>query len=162
MFDFAWSEIAVIGLVSVLVLGPKELPQAMRTMAKVVRKMRSLTSELQGHVNDIVRDAELAELRDQVQKFSTTNVHAEVAKVVDPTGEMTAQLNAPLIEGHINDQPVVDQPVIEQPVVEQTALPLAEIQAQTESAPSALPPTETSVASTAAVAPSTTAPTAHS
>lgn len=98
MFDLAWSEIAVIGLVSVLVLGPKELPQAMRTMAKVLRKMRGLTAELQGHMNDIVRDAELEELRQSVQKFSTTSITDQVTKVVDPTGEIQAHLEYPAIE----------------------------------------------------------------
>ena len=158
MFDFAWSEIAVIGLVSVLVLGPKELPQAMRTMAKVVRKMRNLTSELQGHVNDIVRDAELEELRQSVHKISTTNIHDEVNKVVDPTGEMAAQLNAPLIEGHVGDH-LGDHPVIEQtapaPAETQTAaLPPASPAPVATAAPET-PPTSTPSAST-------TVPTAHS
>ena len=99
MFDLAWSEIGVIGLVAVLVLGPKELPQAMRTMAKVLRKMRSLTSELQGHMNEIVREAELDEVRQSIQKLSSANLKSEMAKVVDPTGEMGSILNAPRIEG---------------------------------------------------------------
>ena len=93
MFDLAWSEIAVIGLVAVLVLGPKELPQAMRTMARMMRKMRSLTSELQGHINEVVREAELDEVRQSIQKLSTANLAAEVTKAVDPTGELTAELN---------------------------------------------------------------------
>jgi sec-independent protein translocase protein TatB len=92
MFDLAWSEIAIIGLVAVLVLGPKELPQAMRTMAKFARKMRNLSSELQGHMNEIVREAELEEVRQSIQKFSTTNIAAEVNKVVDPTGELASAL----------------------------------------------------------------------
>jgi sec-independent protein translocase protein TatB len=93
MFDLAWSEIAVIGVVAVLVLGPKELPAAMRTMAKVMRKMRSLSSELQGHINEVVREAELEEVRQSIQKLSTTNITAEVTKAVDPTGELSAELN---------------------------------------------------------------------
>ena len=98
MFDLAWSEIAVIGVVAVLVLGPKELPQAMRTMAKMMRKMRSLTSELQGHMNEIVREAELDEVRTSIQKLSSTNIQAEITKHIDPTGEMQSALNAPGVE----------------------------------------------------------------
>lgn len=97
MFDLAWGEIAVIGLVAVLVLGPKELPQAMRTMAKMLRKMRSLTSELQGHMNEIVREAELDEVRQSIQKLSSANIKAEISKVVDPGGDMAAVLNSPMI-----------------------------------------------------------------
>ena len=98
MFDLAWSEIAVIGLVAVLVLGPKELPQAMRTMAKMMRKMRSLTSELQGHMNEIVREAELDEVRQSIKKLSTTNLQAELTKAVDPTGEIQSTLSKPLLD----------------------------------------------------------------
>ena len=94
MFDLAWSEIALVGLVAVLVLGPKELPQAMRTMAKMMRKVRGLTSELQGHMNEIVREAELDEVRQSIKKLSSTNLKAEAEKIIDPGGEMQAQLNA--------------------------------------------------------------------
>jgi sec-independent protein translocase protein TatB len=110
MFDLAWAEIALIGLVAVLVLGPKELPQAMRTMAKIIRKMRSLTSELQGHMNEIVREAELDEVRQSIHKLSATNLKAEVAKALDPTGEVTAALKAPLIdEQSPTASPLVDK-----------------------------------------------------
>ena len=98
MFDFAWSELGIIALVSVLVLGPKQLPETMRTMAKVMRRVRSLGSEFQGHVNEMIREAELEELRQKVQQFSQTSVTAEVTKVVDPTGELANQLQAPVAE----------------------------------------------------------------
>ena len=116
MFDLAWSEIGVIGLVAVLVLGPKELPQAMRTMAKMLRKMRSLTSELQGHMNEIVREAELDEVRQSIQKLSSANIKTEIGKMVDPGGDMAAVLNAPMIEGAPPSSALV----------ETTALPAAE------------------------------------
>ncbi len=98
MFDLAWGELAIIGLVAVLVLGPKELPGAMRTMAKMMRKMRSLTSELQGHMNEIVREAELDEVRQSIKKLSTTNLQSELTKAVDPTGELQNTLSKPLLD----------------------------------------------------------------
>lgn len=148
MFDLAWSEIAVIGLVSVLVLGPKELPQAMRTMAKMVRKMRSLTAELQGHMNEIVRDAELEEMRQSVKKLSTTNIQDEVAKAVDPTGELTAQLTAPLIE---------EPPPVSGEIPAQTGVPVPAETAQLSG------PESPGVAATSSppVAPPAAAPAAH-
>jgi len=147
MFDLAWSEIAVIGLVSVLVLGPKELPQAMRTMAKVMRKMRGLTSELQGHMNDIVRDAELEELRQSVQKFSSTSLTEQVTKAVDPTGEIQAHLEYPAIETRTEEElaAVAGTPATETPT-EAAALP------PIEPAPASAP------AQSADAAPSSVAP----
>lgn len=110
MFDLAWSEICVIGLVAVLVLGPKELPQAMRTMAKMMRKVRGLTSELQGHMNEIVREAELEEVRQSIKKLSTTNFQSEAEKIIDPHGEMQAQLNAATEASALVDHLPVEPP----------------------------------------------------
>jgi sec-independent protein translocase protein TatB len=92
MFDLAWSEIMVVGLVAVLVLGPKELPQAMRTFAKALRKVRSLGSEFQGHFNEMLREAELDEVRKQVQKFSQTSLTDHVTNLVDPKGEIAKEV----------------------------------------------------------------------
>lgn len=94
MFDLAWSELIVIGLVAVLVLGPKELPQAMRTFAKALRKVRSLGAEFQGHFNEMVREAELDEVRKQVQKFSQTSLSEHVTKMIDPTGEVEKEVKS--------------------------------------------------------------------
>jgi sec-independent protein translocase protein TatB len=92
MFDLAWSELLVVGLVAVMVLGPKELPQAMRTFAKAIRKIRGLSSEFQGHFNEIVREAELDEVRKQVQKFSQTSLTEHVTNLVDPKGEIAKEV----------------------------------------------------------------------
>lgn len=88
MFDFGGVEILIIVVMAVLVLGPKELPQAMRTMAKVLRKVRGLASEFQGHFNDMVREAELEDVQKSVQKLSSTSVGAQVNKMLDPKGEI--------------------------------------------------------------------------
>ncbi|MGE3334162.1 MAG: Sec-independent protein translocase protein TatB [Rhodospirillaceae bacterium] len=96
MFDLAWSELFVVGLVAVLVLGPKELPTAMRTLAKAIRKVRNLGSEFQGHFNEMLREAELDEVRKQVQKFSQTSLVDHVTNYVDPKGEVAKEVNAAL------------------------------------------------------------------
>ena len=94
MFDLAWGEIFVVGLVAVLVLGPKELPQAMRTFAKALRKVRNLGSEFQGHFNEMLREAELDEVRKQVQKFSQTSLTEHVTNYIDPKGEISKEVQS--------------------------------------------------------------------
>jgi sec-independent protein translocase protein TatB len=93
MLDLAWSEIAVIGLMAVLVLGPKELPKAMRSVAQFMRKARKLAGEFQGHWNDAMRESELDEVKKTVQKISSTNIGGEVEKFIDPTGEFARELD---------------------------------------------------------------------
>jgi sec-independent protein translocase protein TatB len=93
MLDLAWSELAVIGLVAVMVLGPKELPKAMRTMAQFMRKARKMAGEFQGHVNEIVRESELDEVKNAVTRITHTNVGGEVEKLIDPSGEFKRELD---------------------------------------------------------------------
>lgn len=111
MFDLAWSELLVIGLVAVLVLGPKELPQAMRTFAKAIRKVRNLGSEFQGHFNEMLREAELDEVRKQVQKFSQTSLTEHVTNLVDPKGEITKEVNSAFQDPEAKQLPPADAPV---------------------------------------------------
>jgi len=93
MLDMAWSELAVIGLVAVLVLGPKELPKAMRALAQFMRKARKMAGEFQGHFNDMVRESELDEVKNAVTKVTSTNIGSEVEKLIDPSGEFKRELD---------------------------------------------------------------------
>src|SRR3546814_2023005 len=63
MFDIGWSEMAIIAFVALIVIGPKELPRTMKTVAQWMRKARSLTREFQSGIDDIVREAELEDAR---------------------------------------------------------------------------------------------------
>jgi sec-independent protein translocase protein TatB len=90
MFDFAWSELGLIGLVAVIALGPKELPQAMRALGRFTRQARKLAGEFQGHVNELIREAELDDVKKSVEQISTTNVGAQIDKMFDPDGHMGA------------------------------------------------------------------------
>lgn len=92
MLGMDWYEIAVIGLVAVMVLGPKELPKALRSLAQFMRKARKLAGEFQGHWNEMVREAELDDVKKTVQQVSNMNIGQEVEKFIDPTGEFTRDL----------------------------------------------------------------------
>ncbi|MCA0420905.1 MAG: Sec-independent protein translocase protein TatB [Proteobacteria bacterium] len=67
MFDIAWSEMVLIGVVALVVIGPKELPKALRTVGQTIGRVRRMASEFQGQFNDAMREAELADLKKQVE-----------------------------------------------------------------------------------------------
>lgn len=67
MFDMSWGEMMVIGTVALLVIGPKELPKALRTVGRMTAKVRSMAGEFHTQFNDAMREAELDEVRKQFQ-----------------------------------------------------------------------------------------------
>ncbi|WP_100085358.1 Sec-independent protein translocase protein TatB, partial [Nitrospirillum viridazoti] len=84
MFDIAWSELALIGVVALVVIGPKDLPVALYTAGKWMRKARLLARDFQSHLDDMVRQAELEDLRKQAQKVAQFDLTAEVTKMGGP------------------------------------------------------------------------------
>lgn len=92
MFDIGWSEILVIGIVALVVIGPKDLPKALSTLGKWVARARAMAREFQNNVDDMVRQAELEELRQQVQKARDFNLTTELENSIDPDGGMRKTL----------------------------------------------------------------------
>ena len=88
MFDLGWGELLIIGVVALVVLGPKELPNALRTVSNLTKTARKLAGEFQSGVNEIVREAELEDARKAAQSISKGSVSKAIEKVIDPTGEM--------------------------------------------------------------------------
>lgn len=88
MFDFAWSEIALIGIVGLLFIGPKDMPVAIRTVTNLLKKGRKLAGEFQTHVDDMVREADLGEARDQFRQLRSFNVRGQIMKALDEDGSI--------------------------------------------------------------------------
>jgi sec-independent protein translocase protein TatB len=92
MFDIGWSEMMVVGLVALVVIGPKDLPAALRQAGKWMGSVRRMASEFQGHVNAAMREAELDELRREV-----TNLKSGLTDPLTNTGgEMRALVEKPI------------------------------------------------------------------
>jgi sec-independent protein translocase protein TatB len=68
MLDLAWSEIALILLVALVVIGPKDLPHAIRGIAEFIRKARRMAGEFQVHVDEMMRETKLDEVKRQIDE----------------------------------------------------------------------------------------------
>ncbi len=101
-FDLGWSEMLVIGAVALIVIGPKELPSALRTAGTWARKARSMTRELQGSVEEMIREAELDEVRKGLKKALDFDVKGQVLNTVDPSGELADSLKLPSIPDYFS------------------------------------------------------------
>lgn len=95
MFDFAWSEFALIGAVALIVIGPKDLPVAIRGLAKGIKKARALASEFQSHLDEVVREADLSEVRDHVRDLKNLNVRGRIMKALDSDGTLSKAVTPP-------------------------------------------------------------------
>ncbi len=83
MFD-SWSEIFVIALVALVVIGPKDLPKVLRTIGQWVGKAKRVSYEFKRHVDDMVRESELDEVRQQIRNATNTDPGAYVENTIDP------------------------------------------------------------------------------
>lgn len=83
MFDIAWSELALIGAVALIVIGPKDLPRVMRSLGQWTRRARAMAAEFQRNLDEMMREAELDEIRKEVEKVSPAEFKSNLEKLVD-------------------------------------------------------------------------------
>jgi sec-independent protein translocase protein TatB len=132
MFDIGWSELVVIGVVALIAIGPKELPGALRTLGQWMGKIRRMASEFQNQFNEAMREAEMADLKKQVDNLTsgfdpieTTRKELETAMEDKPAAGMSSAASSettpaydetPPVETTVPDDPVLGDPVSGDPV----------------------------------------------
>ena len=115
MFDIGWGELLLIGIVALIAIGPKEL------LGQWMGKLRRMASEFQGQVQEAMREAELADLKKQVDDMTS---QAQNYANFDPVSEVRKELESTQqqIESAIADKPPGDAPSVPA-AAESTALP---------------------------------------
>src|SRR5437763_7281382 len=98
MFDISWGKLVIIGVVALLVIGPKELPAVLRQLGQAMAKIRRMAAEFQGQFQEAMREAEMADLKKQFDEttssikstFDTTDIKNELEKMIqEPTATST-------------------------------------------------------------------------
>ena len=85
MFDIGWGELLLIGIVALIAIGPKELPTVLRTVGQWMGKLRRMATEFQNQFQEAMREAEMADLKKQVDELTT---QAQSYTNFDPVGEV--------------------------------------------------------------------------
>ena len=70
MFDISWTEFLLIGVVVLIFIGPKELPAVLRTLGQWTRRIRSMAADFQNQFQEAMREAEMADLKKQVDDIA--------------------------------------------------------------------------------------------
>ena len=68
MFDLGWDEMALIGVVTLIVMGPKDLPKVLRQAGRWARRVREMAHQFQHGLDQMVQEAELDEVRKDVER----------------------------------------------------------------------------------------------
>ena len=88
MFDISWTEFLLIGVVALIFIGPKELPAVLRTLGQWTRRIRSMAADFQSQFHEAMREAEMADLKKQVDDI------AHDIKSYDPLKDVRADVEA--------------------------------------------------------------------
>jgi sec-independent protein translocase protein TatB len=93
MFDFDAGKFIIIGIVALIVIGPKELPRVMRQLGQAAAKMRRMTADFRGQFMDAMREADIDDIKADVAKLAES---AKVDSGIDPLAEIKAELTQTL------------------------------------------------------------------
>jgi len=114
MFEIGWGELLIIGVVALIAIGPKELPGVLRTLGQWMNKLRRMASEFQSQFHEAMREAEMADLKKQVDDMTS---QAQSYASFDPVAEVRRELDSTQqqIESAIADKPTEASPVAAEP-----------------------------------------------
>ena len=145
-FDLGMSELLLIGVVALVVIGPKDLPKALRIAGFWVRKARTLSREFQTSVEQMIREAELDEMRQELKKATEIDLDKEFRQTIDPTGSLAESLKPPELpkfsDADLPAAPVPEPPsqAAEEAPKTEAVEPMAPIPAAHEANQDSLPP----------------------
>jgi len=135
MFNIGWSELLVIGIVALIVIGPKELPGALRTLGQWMAKIRRMASEFQNQFHEAMREAELADLKKEVDEMSAK---AQSYAHFDPVAELGRDIENAVSAPSTPSTPATSAPTPE-PTATEASAPASVPSAEAASVP---PPNE--------------------
>jgi sec-independent protein translocase protein TatB len=124
MLGFSWTEILVIMMVALIVIGPKDLPVAIRTASAAIRKMRGLANDFQGHVQDLMREADLADIGNDLRSIRNFDLGSLAERHIDPAGDFRHAFDPASGDPHDMDNTMLTADEIEpepEPVIDAPA-----------------------------------------
>ncbi|AZO37911.1 MAG: twin-arginine translocase subunit TatB [Mesorhizobium sp.] len=94
MFEVGWSELLVIAVVMIVVVGPKDLPNMLRTFGRTAAKLRAMAGDFQKQFNEALKEAELDDVKSSIDSLRSLNPMNEVRKQLNPFEQAAADVRA--------------------------------------------------------------------
>ena len=102
MFDIGWQELFIVAILALIVVGPKDLPRALRTIMGLVRKARMMARDFQDGIDDVVREADLDDMKIKIENLSDGDINEQIQDAIDPTGDLASDLGMTEIQEELN------------------------------------------------------------
>lgn len=96
MFDIGWSEMLVIAIVLIVVVGPKDLPRMLRTFGKTTAKLRAMAGDFQRQFNEALKEAELDDVKKSVDELRSLNPKEQIRKQLNPFEQAASDIRSGL------------------------------------------------------------------
>ena len=93
MFDIGWQELFILAVLAIIVIGPKDLPGAIRTITKWIRQARSMARDFQDGLDEVVREADVDDLKQELDSPGGLDIAKKIEEAVDPTSEITKDMD---------------------------------------------------------------------
>ncbi|MER8624360.1 Sec-independent protein translocase protein TatB [Mesorhizobium sp. M1143] len=107
MFEVGWTEMLVIAIVMIVVVGPKDLPNMLRTFGRTTAKLRAMASDFQKQFNEALKEAELDDVKKSVDTLRGLNPAAEIRKQLNPFEQAAAEVRSG-VDAVMKPKPAVD------------------------------------------------------
>ncbi|MBT5429495.1 MAG: twin-arginine translocase subunit TatB [Rhodospirillaceae bacterium] len=88
MFDIGWTEITVILVIAIIVIGPKDLPKVLRTVGQWVARAKAMTRDFRGHVDEMIRETEIDEVKKQIDSIDKFDANSALENTIDADGDI--------------------------------------------------------------------------
>lgn len=105
MFEIGWTEMLVIAIVMIVVVGPKDLPKMLRTIGRMTTKARSMAGDFQRQFNEALKEAELDDVKKSFDDLKGLNPANEIRKQLNPFEKAAADVRAGLDSAMKPSQP---------------------------------------------------------
>jgi len=103
MFDIGWQELFIVAVLAVIVVGPRDLPRVLKTVMHWVRKARGLAREFQSSIDEVAREVELDEIKQQATRVANADFDKEMEGILDPSGSMGDDMDMSAVEKSIKE-----------------------------------------------------------
>jgi sec-independent protein translocase protein TatB len=121
MFELGWPELLVIAVVAIVVIGPKDLPRAMRFVGQWTGKLKRMARDFQGQFNEALREAELDDVKKDVQALTKMDPLADVRKELASVDDAARAVDKPKPVPSAFIKPLNAEPASSAPVAAATA-----------------------------------------